>query len=78
MYDNFATGLAYTRLVWAPIKYILPLMKGRLLRAKERKRLYVQTLLCQEWEISEKKPVKPVHTHFNMYFSGWSLLIEFK
>ena len=41
-------------------------------------RLYVQSLLCQEWEIS-------VHTHFNIYwmhfnidFTGWSLLIKCK
>ena len=29
--------LLATRLVWAPIKYMLPLRKGHLLRAKERK-----------------------------------------
>ena len=31
-------------------------------------RLYVQSLLCQEWGIAEKN-VKSVYTHFNMYFS---------
>ena len=32
-------------------------------------RLYIQSLLCQEYEISEKN-VKSVHTYFDMCFSG--------
>ena len=35
--------------------------------------LYVQSLLCQEWEITEKN-VQSVHTHFNMYLNGSTLV----